>query len=253
MMSTDNTTLFTDKADAYRKFRPNYADAYLDYLMSICQLNSSSTVADIGAGTGILTGQLLERGLTVIAVEPNDDMRQAAKMHLGSQPKLRYIAASAEHTNIGTHSVDTVTAGQAFHWFDPEAFREECLRILKPGGLVSLVWNSRTIDSEVTSACYKICKKYCPAFRGFSGGGVNQEEMTSAFFPRGCEVRAFENDLAYSREAFVGRYLSASYAPKPQDANYQPYTEGLGKLFDCYASGGLIRIPNTTNSYTGAV
>lgn len=254
MQRKDNTKLFTDKAEAYRKFRPTYAAAYLDYLADVCRLDSASTVADIGAGTGILTGQLLARQWKVIAVEPNDGMRAAALEQLGQSPALILLSGSAEHTGIHAHSADAVTAAQAFHWFDPEAFRMECRRILKPGGMVSLVWNNRVEDDPITIECHKICQKYCSSFRGFSGGKErNIENATALFFSKECEVKVFENNLSYGREAFIGRYLSASYAPKPGDDAYLPYIEAFGSLFDRRSKNGLLLIPNVTKSYTGCV
>ena len=252
MQNRDSTTLFTNKAESYSKFRPSYPNSYLDYLTETCRLDASSTVADVGAGTGILTGQLLSRGLAVIAVEPNGDMRKAAHARLGDVPKLKLLSGTAEHTGIGADSVDAVTAAQAFHWFDPDAFLQECRRILKPGGMISLVWNNRAPDSAVSRECHEICTKYSPSFRGFSGG-ESQQNATTAFFPHGCDIQTFQNDLTYSREAFIGRYLSTSYAPKPQDTAYLSYTRELGALFDRCNSGGLLSIPNVTISYTGHI
>lgn len=252
MENLDNTALFTDKAEVYRKFRPTYPARYLDYLIKTCHLGSSATVADIGAGTGILTGQLLERHLHVIAVEPNDAMRAAASEHLGRQSALTLQCGTAEHTGIAARSVDAVTVAQAFHWFDPDAFRTECRRILKDGGMVSLVWNNRGHDA-IAAECHEICKRYCPSFHGFSGKDGVQREATAAFFTRGCDIQTFENDLTYSREAFIGRYLSTSYAPTPQEEAYEPYTRELDEFFDRHSRCGLLSFPNITTSYTGRV
>ena len=75
--STVKTTEnFTDKANIYAKYRPSYPNEYIEYLLSANELNENQIVADIGSGTGIFSCQLLESGLHVIGVEPNDDMRK---------------------------------------------------------------------------------------------------------------------------------------------------------------------------------
>ncbi|NYE04285.1 16S rRNA A1518/A1519 N6-dimethyltransferase RsmA/KsgA/DIM1 with predicted DNA glycosylase/AP lyase activity [Bacillus niacini] len=76
------TDKFSGKTDVYSKSRPSYPNEYIDYLLSINSLNETSRVADIGSGTGILTRQLLERGVSVVAVEPNGDMRTKAEQDL---------------------------------------------------------------------------------------------------------------------------------------------------------------------------
>ena len=128
MKTTEN---FTDKADIYAKYRPSYPNEYIDYLLSANELNENQIVADIGSGTGIFSHQLLESGLHVIGVEPNDDMRKMAEQSLNQYPRFQSIKATAENTTLKENSVDLVTVAQAFHWFDKEAFKIECQRILK--------------------------------------------------------------------------------------------------------------------------
>ncbi len=115
MKTTGN---FTDKADIYAKYRPSYPNEYIDYLFSANQLNSDRIVADIGSGTGIFSHQLLERGLHVIGVEPNNDMRNVAEQSLNIHSRFISINATAENTTLKENSVDLVTVAQAFHWFD---------------------------------------------------------------------------------------------------------------------------------------
>ena len=103
----------------------------------------SSTIADIGAGTGILSQLFLSNGNTVYAVEPNEPMRRAAIEWLGSDPKFHAGAGSAEETRLDTASADFVIAAQAFHWFDRQRCKREFARILRPGGWIVLLWNDR--------------------------------------------------------------------------------------------------------------
>ena len=221
--------------------------------MGRCGLSEGGTVADVGAGTGILTGQLLARGLTVFAVEPNEAMRHEAEARLGGCPGFVPVAGTAEQTRLESGSVELVVAAQAFHWFDPERFRAECGRILKPSGMAGLVWNSRVEEDPFMEQNRAICRKYCPNFDGFSGGMARRGSAIEAFFRQGCERRAFDNPLELDREGFIGRNLSASYAPENTDAAYGPFVDALSELFERYASGGKVVFPNVTRSYLGNV
>lgn len=251
MKTTEN---FTDKANIYAKYRPSYPNEYIEYLLSANELNENQIVADIGSGTGIFSRQLLENDLHVIGVEPNDDMRKMAEQSLKRYPRFQSIKATAEHTTLKENSVDLVTVAQAFHWFNKEAFKIECQRILKQKAHVALVWNSRDGTSPIIKENADICQKTCPNFKGFSGGIEETPEMFNSFFKDGkYEFKEYQNDLLFDYEGFLGRNLSASYAPKKNDKEYKNFIFLLSELFEKYSKNGKILIPNLTRSYLGNV
>lgn len=86
MKTTEN---FNDKAEVYEKYRPYYPNEYIDYLFTANQLKEDQIVADIGSGTGIFSRQLLEKGLNVIGIEPNDDMRNMAEQSLKQYSRFK--------------------------------------------------------------------------------------------------------------------------------------------------------------------
>ncbi len=250
----DTTQKFTGKADQYSRYRPRYPEAYLDYLVTTTGLNPGDVVADVGSGTGILTGQLLAWGLQVWAIEPNADMRGVAEAHLGDQPGFRSVAATAENTTLEDHSVSLVTAAQAFHWFDRPRFQEECRRILRPGGPVALVWNNRDMRQGINQELERVCIDLCPNFVAFGGGLEDQPDVFRAFFKNSrYEYRVFDNAERHDLTGFLGRNLSNSYAPLARDDNYQPFIYAMKALFARYAAGEFITLPMETNSYLGTV
>ncbi|WP_026566544.1 class I SAM-dependent methyltransferase [Bacillus sp. UNC41MFS5] len=251
MKSTDK---FTGKAEVYAKYRPSYPHEYIEYLISKAVLNEDSIIADIGSGTGILSGQLLERGYTVIGVEPNDDMRTVAEQTLKTDSRFITIKATAENITLNDNSIDLVTVAQAFHWFDMEPFRLECQRILKHDAKVALVWNSRDGLSDINKESAEVCQKYCPNFKGFSGGMEETPIAFQQFFKDGkYDLKYFRNDLQFNLNGFLGRYLSASYSLKKTDEEYYPFITTLSNLFEKYSNNGQIVIPNITRSYLGKV
>lgn len=139
----NNGERFSNRVDSYLKYRPSYPQAAIDYLYNDIGLHPNSKIADIGSGTGSLSKLLLERGSEVIAVEPNQAMREAAEQRLSSHPGFQSRSGSAEATGLPDQSVDFIVCAQAFHWFDQAAAQTEFRRILQPGGKVILIWNSR--------------------------------------------------------------------------------------------------------------
>lgn len=248
-----NEHRFDGLSNLYERYRPAYPAAFLDLLYD-GPLQSGGPVADVGAGTGILTRQLLERGSTVYAVEPNPEMRRLAKQKLGGMAGFYPVDGTAEHTSLPDRCVVCVTAAQAFHWFNPEGFRQECRRILRPGGMVVLVWNSRDGESPLVQENDALNRRLCPEYRGFSGGGrgTSSEELAH-FFSGGFQTHSFNHPLAFDREGFIGRNLSASYAPRTDDPGYVCYVKELERLFERYQKDGNIVMPNRTCCYLGRV
>ena len=203
----DNTQKFSGKADVYQKARPSYAQAMLEFIAQKWQIGEGSLVADIGSGTGILTRQLLGLGAKVFAVEPNADMRAKAEELLGGDPNFVSVIGTAEQTSLPDHSFHLVTAASAFHWFDPERFRQECDRILLIGAPVVLLWNEARISEEINLGRERIYKNYCPNFKGFSGGREGRNHARRAFFGEEIQEQRFPTHLATTGKPLsIARY-----------------------------------------------
>lgn len=245
----DNTKKFDSKAEAYSKGRPSYPKELFAFLKEKFGLGKNSTVADIGSGTGIFTEQLAKVCGKVYAVEPNKDMRQAAEVRLKILSNVVSVDGAAEETTLENGSVDFVTAAQAFHWFDVEAFGRECRRILKSGGRVFLVWNRRDMDAEINRRLHDVCKKFCPDFTGFTGGENNDEKKIRVFYGKAFGQEEFRNPVTYTRERFVSRCLSSSYSIGESDIGYNDYLRSLNEVFDEYAKGETLTVPNSAVVY----
>ncbi len=127
---------FGEEAAAYERGRPSYPPEAIDWLLP----QDARDVLDLGAGTGKLTTRLVERGLSVVAVDPIPEMLELLRDSLPETPAL---LGTAEDIPLPDDSVDAVLVAQAWHWFDPERAVAEVARVLRPGGRLGLVWNTR--------------------------------------------------------------------------------------------------------------
>ena len=138
---TDPARSFDRAAAEYERTRPDYPDAVLEHV----PVPAGATVLDLGAGTGKLTRVLTRRYARVIAVEPLDGMRAILERVV---PDAEALAGRAEEIPLPDASVDAVFAGQAFHWFATDEAMAEIARVIRPGGVLCLVWNSGDEERE---------------------------------------------------------------------------------------------------------
>ena len=129
---------FQHGADGYDRHRPGYPEESVRWLRGAA--TAPLDVLDLGAGTGKLSAALLAHGDRVTAVDPSADMLRVAAVRM---PELTAIVGSGEHIPLPDASVDLVTVAQAWHWMDEQIVTREVVRVLRPGGRLGLIWNSR--------------------------------------------------------------------------------------------------------------
>lgn len=253
MTAQDPTLRFSDRVADYVRSRPGYPDELLTCLRVEWGLGPGTIVADVGSGTGISSAFLLRSGCTVIGVEPNEEMRRAAEEQLGDEPRFRSVAGSAEATGLPDGSVDLVAAGQAFHWFDRGAARAEFARILHPGGVVALFWNSRDAESAPFLRAYEqILRRWGIDYAEVNHRAVDAKVLMPFFGGLGVR-RVFANEQTLDFAGLRGRLLSSSYTPAEGHPDRAPMLRALRSIFDEHQRDGTVRIAYDTELYIGSV
>ncbi|OPF81410.1 SAM-dependent methyltransferase [Streptomyces antioxidans] len=179
---------FGTAAATYTEHRPGYPEAAVAWALEPVAGRGTLNVLDLGAGTGLLTQDLLRAGARVTAVEPDEQMLAELRRRL---PKVPTYAGSAEEIPLPDGSVDAVLAGQAFHWFDQDRALPEIARVLRPGGVVAGLWN--TYDDQ--AAWVVELGRLAPIYVGREG------ELTMVGHPAYEPVEAGEFAHAMPRSA----------------------------------------------------
>ena len=163
---------FSQLAQAYRH-RTGYSHSILKLLSSYVRSELSCEqlkVADIGAGTGKLTEQLLKMGFDVKAVEPNDAMREEGLLSTNGYD-ISWTKGSGEKTGLQSNSLDWVFMASSFHWTKPDISLPEFSRILKPGGFLTVLWNPRDLEnSSLQKNIDELIHKIAPNINRVSSG-----------------------------------------------------------------------------------
>ncbi|MDX6399968.1 MAG: hypothetical protein QOF27_574 [Gaiellaceae bacterium] len=204
-------------ADVYERARPEYPAEAVDWIAKRLDLRSGRTVLDLGAGTGKLTRALIPTGARVIAVEPGDAMRAELERAVPAAVALR---GSAESVPLGDDTVDAITVGQAFHWFRHEEAIPELHRILRRGGAVALVWNSRDQDAPLHREIGDLIAPFVPPDRPPADEWPSALEESPLFGP--LEEQRFSFSQELDADALAERIASVSFvAAASADARHR--------------------------------
>lgn len=248
----DPKSLFSTKAAKYARYRWDYTPAALQAIFETARLSTQSRVADLGAGTGILTRHFAGRVGYVYALEPNPEMRTLAGQTLAGLPACAVVAASAEAVPLRPASIDLITVAQAIHWFEPAAARREFLRLLKPGGWLAVLYNSGT-DEALGQAIKNL---YTPEHGVNSAiliGGPPPQPQDYFFGSDDFQTLGFPFTRRQDQETFTGSLASASYAPDEDHPLYPAFVHTAHEIFARFSRDGWLDLPGLTELHIGQV
>lgn len=225
-------TAFREVADAYERGRPGYPEEAVRWLAG----EQPHDVIDLGAGTGKLTRSLLALGHRVTAVEPLDEMRAELQ---AAVPGARALVGSAESIPLPDASADVVTCAQAFHWFDHAKALPEIARVLRPGGRLALVWNSRD-DRDPWMARLSAIIGNEPV----DDADLAPVRESGLFGP--VETADFRLEQVLDRDGLVDLVTSRSYCAKLSPEDRDPVVAEVASLYDETAGTDGVRLAYVT-------
>jgi ubiquinone/menaquinone biosynthesis C-methylase UbiE len=236
-VTTDSTKRFGARAQAYASFRPSYPPEAIDAAIAGLGDPRALTIADVGAGTGISARLFAARGATVVAVEPNAKMREAAE----GDARVTWRDGTAEATGLEDAGVDAVVACQAFHWFANLRAMREFRRVARARAV--LLQYERDEADQFTKAYGDVVRAYATD----DTEALRHEalEVFSAFPDARVARRVFGSVQRLDRRAMLGRASSSSYLPSSGPA-FERLQGDLGGVFDRYESGGHVSLAMVT-------
>ena len=252
MAFADAKQRFSNRVADYVRYRPGYPTAVIDLLRADCGLCPGHVIADIGSGTGFLSELFLKNGNRVYGVEPNFEMRQAGEEYLASYDGFSDIEGSAESTTLGDSSVDFATAGQAFHWFEPDAARTEFIRILKSTGWVAVLWNERLTDTTPFLRAFEaLLRKFGTDYSCVNESYPREEQMRAFFQHSAYHQQRIPNLQVFDFDGLAGRVRSSSYMPADDHPQFLPMMAELRSIFSAHQQDGSVRMEYLTRLYYG--
>lgn len=234
-------TSFGSVADAYDRARPSYPDDAVAWLTG----GGRAHVVDLGAGTGKLTEVLHRGGHHVLATEPSLPMLA----RLGQRVPVPHAAATAEAIPVRSRSVDVVTCGQSFHWFDAERALPEMARVLRPGGVLALAWN--TYDTSIPWV--RRLKRLLDPASDRDGDLPTQALLESPFFGF-VEEKRFRFWQTHTARSLDELARSVSHVATMSERDRERTLAEVASLYDGYGRGhDGMQLPWVTRCFRAVV
>ncbi|WP_210651233.1 class I SAM-dependent methyltransferase [Nocardioides sp. SYSU D00065] len=238
--SVDPARSFGSVAEAYERGRPSYPAEAVAWLAS----GEAKVVLELAAGTGKLTRELVDQGHAVFATEPDEAMLEVLRERV---PEVSAKVATAEDIPANDRSVDVVVVAQAFHWFDHDAALAEIARVLKPGGHLALVWNSR--DERVPWV-----RRLGDILGRQESNTSSAQHLAASELFGAMEETTFKHWQEVNRESVLDLARSRSSFATMDDVEREDHLDRLLAFYDDYGRGmdGML-IPYVTRCYRAVV
>lgn len=236
---------FEGAADTYERGRPHYPATAVARLVHETGVDTGSDVLDLAAGTGRLTTHLVDRGARVVAVEP---VRQFRRVLAAAVPTATVLAGTAEAIPVDNDSVDVLTVGQAFHWFDGPAALTEIDRVVRPGGAIGLMWNARPMHDPAHRAASEILAPFRAAAPGYARMAWRTAFETSTVWAPLTSAR-FTWRQRVDVQVYCDRFLSVSVIAGLPAADRERVRERLVDAYHSAATGDAYDLAYETHLY----
>lgn len=232
---------YTRLASTY-DHRPNYSSALLQSTFAGLDLPAGLPVAEVGAGTGKLTAELLRAGLSVVAMEPNAAMRAEA-LAKPALRRARWLASRGESLPLASGSVGLVAYGSSFNVLPPQAALDECARVLAGGGVWLAVWNHRDLDDPLQHAVEQAIRRLVPDY----AYGSRREDPSAQVRAHGAFEAPAAAEQRFVVEMPATDWLAAwrSHATLQRQAGAR-WEAVLGAITDVVGSAATLQIPYAT-------
>lgn len=247
MSEVSRAVIFGRDADSYDAFRPTYPTEAIEHMTGLV---AASRAVEVGAGTGLATADVAREGLQLTCLEPSEDM--AAILKSKDLPGVEVVVSSLEDWDGQRDSIDLMFAAQAWHWVDRSTAYGKALAVLRPGGVLALMWN---IPHERYAEFEDVYRRHAPELLAERDDRIKRRDATG-WADEMCEAGFGDVDTfthRWSADLEPGDYVSlhATYSDHmmlPPQARAS-LLEDLRHAAD--ARGGPLSVSYRTRVFSG--
>lgn len=230
------------KALSYEQYRPNYPTSLIDKMLKDGILKEKNIIAEFGIGTGKLTDLLLKEKNFIYGIEPDKENYEFLIQKYQGKENLQLLPYTAEQSRIESNTIDIVIAAQSFHMFEIQKAKNEFYRILKPNGIIILIWYYWDMKYPISSKIRNLFYKYGKSENQKKRVQINDRLINNLFYPNEIKLEKIDTiKQIFSREDFINSMLTSSYATLINDSNkLVDYTKEANSLFKEFSFNGFV-------------
>jgi SAM-dependent methyltransferase len=257
-LARDVAGSFGTNAERYDRARPRYPEALIERIVAACP---GPDVLDVGCGTGISARQLRAAGARVLGLDPDARMAELAR-----GTGLEVEVSTVEDWDPAGRRFDGVTAAQSWHWIDPVAGAAKAAEVLRPGGLLALIWNAAQLPADLADAFTEVYRRVLPGspmlaqaeraagvsaaegYRALGGKGTGGMRSTGEFGEP--QEWRYDWEWVYPRDAWLDVVPTQGGHNLLDPATLAELLTGFGTAID--AAGGAFTMGYTTLAFVAA-
>lgn len=247
---------FGNVAEEYLKYRDDIPENLVKGLEKRGVVITGSKIADLGAGPGLLSKILSDKGAIVDAVEPSEKLIETGKKFVGEDPRIIFTQKYAEDTGLKSNTYDLVTVMRAWHWFDTDDAIKEIKRILKPGGHLIVMDSGFTSSVKVVKKSMKIIKNNASDKQLRAAGAKEDATQMINSFPVEwfdewkysrfdlLELYKMDYEVKFTNEEWLGRLATVSWLAAFKEKKRKKTLEEIKEYLEEKVSDDTHKIPH---------
>lgn len=242
----------SERIENYLRCQPGYPKKLLNFLYEEVGFSRESVIADVCSGIGVFTRLLLERGSRVVAIEPDNQMREIAERLLSDEfQRFVSLNATVENTTLFDNSVNHIVCTHSLNRFCKNKCKNEFLRILKPAGTVVLIYNRLEQEDDFVKAYQRLLNRYKIHPEKPECQEISETEIFDFFDNTAYNYVSVPNQQSLDFEGAKGRLLSERSLPLQWEDGYNEMLENLHDIFETYKTNRRIFMNYRTEVYIG--
>ncbi len=262
-------TVFDTLAGLYDQARPGYPPDAITDLTARCHLGPTSSVLEVGCGTGQATADLARSGASIHCLEPGAALARIARRNLSAAPNVRITTTTLEDAADEPGAYDAIVSATAFHWIDPNVSFAKASGLLRPGGWLALMTNAHAVGGThahepIGGAIRDLHRQLAPEIgswtfpsladlrrRAEAGGDIaavwsrierklaEPPPVSQLFDPP--EVSTYPWLATYDRQSYLSMLASQSSYALMEPGRREVLLRGIGALVDEHLGGTITK------------
>jgi len=243
-MKRDRTlkNLFGKVSDVYDSARPGYHDKLITDIISISGINKTSSILDVGCGSGKATKLFGQKGYNILGIDISYELIKIAKKNSQNFQNISYKFSSFEDLFLPQNTLDLIISAQAWHWLNPNIAYKKAHNLLTKNGFLALFWKVQQYRKlSFLANLRELYIKHCPKYHNPEAVKSAEKEISESKFFYNLEKKEYFIDIEYSKQKYTQMVSTMSWVIALSKKDKDVFFSNLSRLLE--PEPEVLRIP----------